>query len=54
MDLSAMRGERRAVAIDTKKDYAEIDLGELECAEQRWKGLYESDWVIAVGEFEGE
>ena len=52
-DLAAMKGAQKAVAVDTKKPYAEIDIGALEPAKQTWKAPYRSDWAIAVGDFAG-
>jgi len=51
MDLSGMDGSRPAVAIDTKKAYAEIDLGLRSAGDQTWEAPYASDWAIAVGTF---
>lgn len=51
MDLSRMNGGQPAVAVDTRLPYAEIDLGRLEAAEHSWEAPYESDWAIAVGDF---
>lgn len=50
MDLSSMPGERRAVAVDALKPYAEIDLGPLQAKDQTWAAPYQSDWAISVGE----
>jgi hypothetical protein len=52
MDLSPMNGSQRAVAVDTRKAYKEIDLGDLRPGKHDWQGPYPSDWVIAVGRFE--
>jgi hypothetical protein len=46
LDLSGLKSNLRAVAVDTKKPYAEIDLGMLES--QTWKAPYSSDWAIAA------
>jgi hypothetical protein len=51
MDLSGMPGRQRAVAVDTKLPYKEIELGELSAREQTWEAPYISDWAIAVGDF---
>ena len=51
MDLSGMDGPQTAVAVDTRLPYEEIDLGQLDAAEQSWTAPYESDWAIAVGSF---
>ena len=41
----------KAVAVDAKKPYAEISLGELRPRKNTWKAPYKSDWAVAVGEF---
>ena len=51
MDLAEMTGPQRAVAVDTMKPYAEIDLGALPPNTQTWTAPYSSDWAIAVGDF---
>lgn len=51
LDVSAMRGSRRAVAIDTARPYAELDLGDLAAEDGTWEAPYASDWVVAVGDF---
>ena|GEM_PF-970773 len=52
MDLSGMASARPAVAVDTKLEYAEIDLGALSATSQSWTAPYVSDWAIAVGDFD--
>lgn len=51
MDLSAMRGTQPAVAVDTKKEYHEIEIGTLCGKAHVWKAPYRSDWALAVGNF---
>ncbi len=52
MDLSKMSGSQAAVAIDARKPYAEIDLGEsVPRRKWTWTAPHRSDWVIAVGDF---
>ncbi len=51
MDLSGMNGPQSAVAVDTKKTYAEINLGVLSATNQTWNAPNSSDWAIAVGDF---
>jgi hypothetical protein len=51
MDLSAMVEPQRAVAVDTRLPYQEVDLGVLEAERQTWTAPYKSDWALAVGEF---
>lgn len=50
LDLRGLPGELRAVAVDTRRPYAEIDLGPLAATSQVWQAPYSSDWAIAVGE----
>ncbi|UCD28159.1 MAG: hypothetical protein JSV03_13855, partial [Planctomycetota bacterium] len=49
MDLSKMDGPHRAIAVDAKKAYQEIRLGNFESANQVFSAPYESDWALAVG-----
>lgn len=49
MDLSVMSSGQSAVAVDTKKAYAEINLGTISATNQTWNAPYKSDWAIAVG-----
>lgn len=51
LDLSAMSGPQPAIAVDTRADYGEIDLGTLNAENQTWRAPYQSDWAIAVGAF---
>lgn len=51
MNLAGMAGPQRAVAVDTQKPYAELDLGRLNPTSQTWTAPYVSDWAIAVGGF---
>ena len=48
-----MAGLQPAIALDTKKGYAELDLGLLDPTERTWRAPYRSDWAIAVGVFSG-
>ena len=52
LNLSGMDGPQTAVAVDTRLSYEEIALGQLAAAEQSWTAPYESDWAIAVGDFQ--
>jgi hypothetical protein len=54
MDLASIGGPRRAVAVDTKKAYAEISLGVLEARNQTWTAPYSSDWAIALSPASGQ
>ena len=49
MDLSDMAGALSAVAVDTKKRYEELPLGELTPGFIRFEAPYTSDWAVAVG-----
>ncbi len=49
LDLRRMDGSQPAVAVDTKQDYEEIEIGTLEPGEHTWQAPYRSDWAIAVG-----
>jgi len=51
MDLSGMSDPQPAVAVDTKKEYHEIEIGTLSTTEHVWKAPYRSDWAVAVGDF---
>jgi hypothetical protein len=51
VNLTRLAGPRPAVAIDTKKAYAEINLGALQPEVQTIKMPAVSDWIVAVGEF---
>jgi len=52
MDLSDAASPLPAVAVDTKSDYAEINVGTLSPTSQTWTAPYVSDWAIAVGDFD--
>lgn len=51
MDLTSIGGGRSAIAVDVAAAYEEIDLGALPAGPQTWTAPYESDWVIAIGDF---
>jgi len=48
LDLSAIDGSLFGVAVDTEKDYEEIDLGSLEAGIQTIELPYESDWAVHI------
>ena len=48
LDLSGVKSIVGAVAVDTKKPYAEIDLGTLNSGLQTWKAAHQSDWAVAI------
>ncbi len=51
VDLTSMPDSLSAVAVDTKKAYSEIHVGELQAATQTIRLPKVSDWVAAVGNF---
>ncbi len=51
VDLSAMDGPQKAVAVDCKAEYLEIDAGTLSAENQTISLPHSSDWAIAVGDF---
>ena len=53
MNLSGMSGSQKAIAIDTKLTYAEINIGTRSAVNHKWNAPYVSDWAIAVGTFNG-
>lgn len=54
LDLAAMQEAQSAIAVDTKKRYAEIKIGRLTAENQTWEAPYASDWAVAVGTFPAE
>ena len=52
IDLSRMPKPLHAVAVDTKRAYAEVDLGALKSKDQVIELPRVSDWVIAIGDFQ--
>lgn len=51
MDLTDMKAPQAAVAVDTKKEYAEINLHTLAPGRHTWTAPYPSDWALALGAF---
>ena len=51
VNLAGMAMPLKAVAVDTTKPYAELDLGTLKAENQTWDAPRSSDWAIAVGDF---
>ncbi len=49
IDLSDTSESLPAIAVDAKKGYREITIGQLNPSKHTWKAPYESDWAIAVG-----
>ncbi len=52
VDLTGMAESLSAVAVDTRKAYSEIQLGDLQPVAQTIKLPRVSDWVVAAGNFE--
>lgn len=48
VSVGDLAGPLRVVAVDTKRPYAEIDLGLLNGAELSWTAPYKSDWAISI------
>jgi hypothetical protein len=53
LNLSGYGGSRAAVAVDTKSNYSEVNLGVLSASNQTVNLPYSSEWAIAVGDFDG-
>ncbi|MBD3274624.1 MAG: DUF5060 domain-containing protein, partial [Candidatus Marinimicrobia bacterium] len=51
LHIKRLKGAQPAVAVDAKKPYREITIGNFSPGEQTWEAPYRSDWVIAVGKF---
>jgi hypothetical protein len=51
MDLRDMANSYQMVAVDTLREYEEIDLEVLAPSEWTWHAPYESDWAVAIGAF---
>jgi len=41
----------KAIAVDTKKEYSETDIGTVEPGNFIWTAPYKSDWALALGDF---
>jgi len=54
INLSEMKGSCKAVAVDTKKQYQQQDLGKLKAQKQTIQLPNVSDWAIAIGDFKFE
>ena len=48
MNLGGMKKPRRAIAVDTKKEYCEIDLGRYNPGSHIFNAPYKSDWAVVV------
>ncbi|MEA1889269.1 MAG: DUF5060 domain-containing protein [Pseudomonadota bacterium] len=52
VDLRGMPGRQKLIAVDTKADYDEKDIGNLAAGIYKIQMYTTSDWVIAVGNFD--
>ncbi len=52
INLLGMTGQQKAIAVDTKKEYQEIDAGSINPSVYVWHAPYKSDWAIAIGSFD--
>ena len=50
-DLSEMDGSQKAIVIDCKNEYAEIDKGEISPGQKTISFTKQSDWAVAIGDF---
>ena len=48
IDLTSMAGSQPVIAVDTKKEYDELEVGMLGSKEHVWKAPYRSDWAICA------
>lgn len=53
LNLSELDGEITAIAVDTRAPYEEIQIN-LNASDQTWEAPHESDWAIAVGDFDSQ
>ncbi|WP_159520505.1 DUF5060 domain-containing protein [Sunxiuqinia indica] len=51
IDLSSLQKKQPAIMVDTKREYYEINFGDLTAKSQIIKFPYLSDWIVAIGEF---
>ena len=51
MDFTDLSQPMTAIAVDTKKEYVEINIGTFEMKRYNWRAPYCSDWAIAVQSF---
>ncbi|NQT53185.1 DUF5060 domain-containing protein [bacterium] len=51
IDLAGMNGPLPAVAVDTRRAYAEVDLGMIKPVHQTIRLPARSDWAVAIGRF---
>jgi hypothetical protein len=51
LDLRDADANLPVIALDTKKPYAEVELGRYAPGRHQWDAPYASDWALAAGEF---
>ncbi len=51
LPLLGMKGSQPAIAVDARRAYSEIAVGELEPGARSWRAPYRSDWAVAIGRF---
>ncbi len=51
INLEGVNESLRAIAVDAKKRYQEVDIGKLSANDSIWNAPYASDWGLAVGDF---
>ena len=54
MNLTNILYLKYAVAVDTKLPYSEIEIDTLKKGFQTWEAPYNSDWALAIGNFDSE
>ena len=52
LDNTGLSEALSAIAVDTRKEYKEIEIGDINDSITRWEAPYVSDWAIALGNFE--
>jgi len=52
LDITGLSEALSAIAVDTRKEYKEIEIGDIDDSITRWEAPYVSDWAIALGNFE--
>ncbi len=52
INLQDIPGSLKAIAVDTKKEYQEIEIGSINPGIFNWQAPYKSDWAIAIGNYD--
>jgi len=50
-DMSNINGTLPVIAVDTKLEYQSIEVGVWGAGNQTWNAPYQSDWALAIGDF---